>query len=394
MTSTNLLELKNIKKSYTTAGVTLVVLDNASLIIQPQQKIAIVGESGSGKSTFLHIASLLDNFDAGEIFLDGREISKLKDKEKSTIRNKNFGFVYQSHLLLQEFTVLENILMPILIERKIKKADKARAGELLTKLNILECASKFPTELSGGQQQRVAIARALIQSPKIVFADEPTGNLDPETAKIVRELFNILIAEEGISLVIVTHDMNLATSCDKVYHLKHKQLITDFGEEILDVIDENDNVIGQAEFKEVHKNSLLHRFVRILVENNNGEFVLSKRSPNITDSGMIDSAGGHVSSGETYEQTAYRELEEEYGIKAKDLTLIGKIEDRTRLEKENMLGQLFYYKTEEQINFNKDEVELIEHIKIDDLLNHYDNYLISPKLKSCIDTYKKYLKEK
>lgn len=225
MTNTNLLELKGIKKSYTTAGETLVVLNNANLQIQAQKKVAIVGESGSGKSTLLHIASLLDKFDAGEIFLEGKEISRLKDKEKSTIRNKNFGFVYQSHLLLQEFTVLENILMPILIERKIKKADKARAGELLTKLNILECASKFPVELSGGQQQRVAIARALIQSPKIVFADEPTGNLDPDTAKLVRSLFNTLIAEEGISLVIVTHDMNMAESCDDIYHLEDKFLV-------------------------------------------------------------------------------------------------------------------------------------------------------------------------
>ncbi|HAG52633.1 MAG TPA: lipoprotein-releasing system ATP-binding protein LolD [Alphaproteobacteria bacterium] len=222
---TNILELKNIKKTYNTAGNILTVLDGANLSVQEQQTVAIVGESGSGKSTFLHIASLLDKFDEGEILLDGKEISSLKDKEKSVIRNKNFGFVYQSHLLLQEFTVLENILMPILIERKIKKADRIRAGELLAKLNILECASKFPTELSGGQQQRVAIARALIQSPKIVFADEPTGNLDPETAKTVKDLFNSLIAEENISLVIVSHDLTLANSCDKVYKLEDKQLI-------------------------------------------------------------------------------------------------------------------------------------------------------------------------
>jgi ADP-ribose pyrophosphatase YjhB (NUDIX family) len=109
---------------------------------------------------------------------------------------------------------------------------------------------------------------------------------------------------------------------------------------------------------------------------------------------MIDSVGGHVSAGETYEETAYRELEEEYGIKAKELTLIGKIEDRTRLEKENMLGKLFYYKTDEEINFNEDEVELVEFIKVEELLNNYDNYFISPKLKSCIDTYKKYTAEK
>tara|TARA_Y100001960_G_scaffold333025_1_gene436067 strand:- start:1134 stop:1817 length:684 start_codon:yes stop_codon:yes gene_type:complete len=222
---TNLMELKNITKSYTTAGEKLVVLDDTNLVVQEKQKVAIVGESGSGKSTFLHIASLLDSFDAGEIIFDDKDISKLKDKEKSTIRNKNFGFVYQAHLLLQEFTVLENILMPILIERSIKKADKVRAGELLAKLNILECANKFPTELSGGQQQRVAIARALIQSPKVVFADEPTGNLDPETAKVVKELFNSLIEQEDISLVIVTHDMTMAKSCDVIYKLENKKLV-------------------------------------------------------------------------------------------------------------------------------------------------------------------------
>ena len=225
LVNNTVLELKNIKKSYNTAGNVLQVLDGANLVVQEQQKVAIIGESGSGKSTFLHIASLLDSFDGGEIMFDGKDISKLKDKEKSHIRNKNFGFIYQAHLLLQEFTVLENILMPVLIERRIKKEDTARALDLLTKLNIAETAEKFPTELSGGQQQRVAIARALIQSPKIVFADEPTGNLDPETAKTVRELFDQLISEEKISLVIVSHDMNLAKSCDKVYLLQEKQLL-------------------------------------------------------------------------------------------------------------------------------------------------------------------------
>tara|TARA_Y100000588_G_scaffold72398_1_gene74721 strand:- start:62 stop:745 length:684 start_codon:yes stop_codon:yes gene_type:complete len=225
MTNPIILELKNIKKTYNTAGNILTVLDGANLSIKQQSKVAIVGESGSGKSTFLHIASLLDKFDEGEILLDGKEISNLKDKNKSEIRNKNFGFVYQAHLLLQEFTVLENILMPILIERSIKKDDTKRAESLLAKLNILECKDKFPTELSGGQQQRVAIARALIQSPKIVFADEPTGNLDPETAKVVKQLFDSLIEEEKISLVIVTHDMRMAESCDDIYHLEEKQLI-------------------------------------------------------------------------------------------------------------------------------------------------------------------------
>lgn len=385
---TNLLELKNIKKSYTTAGETLVVLDNANLTIQAQQKVAIVGESGSGKSTFLHIASLLDKFDGGEIFLEDQEISKLKDKAKSVIRNKNFGFVYQSHLLLQEFTVLENILMPILIERKIKKADTAKAKELLAKLNILECAKKFPTELSGGQQQRVAIARALVQSPKIVFADEPTGNLDPETAKTVKDLFNSLIAEQGISLVIVTHDMTMAESCDKVYNLKHKQLINNFPDEMLDVVDEGDNVIGQAEFTEVHKQGLLHRFTRVLVENDKNELILSKRGPNISDPGMIDSAGGHVMSGETYLQAAIRELKEEYGIVAKNLEYIGNISDRTRLERENMIGQLFYLKYDGSFNFEENEVENIECIKTDDLLNNKHSYNMSPKLVDCIRAYK------
>jgi lipoprotein-releasing system ATP-binding protein len=221
---TSLLELQNITKSYITAGEKLIVLENANLIIEKQTKIAIVGESGSGKSTFLHIASLLDHFDNGKIILEGKEISNLKDKDKSVIRNKNFGFVYQAHLLLQEFTVLENVLMPILIERKIKKEDTAYAMSLLKKLNIESYAKKFPSELSGGQQQRVAIARALVQKPKIVFADEPTGNLDPATAKMVKELFNNLIAEQGIALVIVTHDMNMAESCDKIYKLQNKSL--------------------------------------------------------------------------------------------------------------------------------------------------------------------------
>lgn len=219
-----ILELKDIHKSYTTAGVTLEVLKGANLEVEKGQTVAIIGESGSGKSTLLHIASLLDYTDSGEIIFDGKKIKDLPDKEKSKIRNKNFGFVYQSHLLMKEFTVLENILMPILIERKVKKKDTKKALDLLEKLNIVECAEKFPSELSGGQQQRVAIARGLIQTPKVVFADEPTGNLDPETAKIVRDLFNSLIQEEGISLVIVSHDISLAETCDKVYKLEDKQL--------------------------------------------------------------------------------------------------------------------------------------------------------------------------
>ena len=220
-----ILELNDIHKTYYTAGVALEVLKGANFKVSEKQTVAIVGESGSGKSTFLHIASLLDNFDDGRIIFKRRQIQGLCDKKKSKIRNKNFGFVYQSHLLMKEFTVLENVLMPKLIEHSIKKKDKEKALDLLAKLNISELADKFPIELSGGQQQRVAIARALIQSPKVVFADEPTGNLDPETAKVVREVFNQIIQEEGSSLVIVTHDMALAKTCDKIYKLENKVLL-------------------------------------------------------------------------------------------------------------------------------------------------------------------------
>ncbi|MCP4354489.1 MAG: ABC transporter ATP-binding protein [Proteobacteria bacterium] len=225
MSKNTILELNDIHKTYHTAGVALEVLKGANFKVSEKQTVAIVGESGSGKSTFLHIASLLDSFDRGKIIFKGKHISGLPDKEKSKIRNKNFGFVYQSHLLMKEFTVLENILMPILIEHSIKRRDKEKATDLLVKLNIAELANKFPTELSGGQQQRVAIARALIQTPKVVFADEPTGNLDPETARVVREVFNQIIQEEGSSLVIVTHDMTLAETCDKIYRLEDKVLL-------------------------------------------------------------------------------------------------------------------------------------------------------------------------
>lgn len=219
-----ILELQNISKTYKLPKNSLEVLKNANLQINEKEKIAIVGESGSGKSTFLHIASLLDDFDNGKIFFNGNQIDNISDKEKSKIRNKNFGFVYQSHMLLNEFTIIENVLMPILIERSIKKKDKDKALDLLSKLNIQDCANKYPLELSGGQQQRVAIARSLIQSPKVVFADEPTGNLDPETALIVRKLFNQIIQEEGTSLIIVTHDMNLAETCDIIYKLENKTI--------------------------------------------------------------------------------------------------------------------------------------------------------------------------
>jgi len=194
-----ILELKHIEKKYSSSD--SLVLKDVSLKCFESQISALTGPSGSGKSTLLHIAGLLDNSSSGEVWIDGKNASQFSDNVKTHIRLTSIGFVYQYHHLLQEFTALENVMLPQLIANRSKKAAKNRAESLLFKFGIGEKINMFPSELSGGQKQRVAIARALANNPILLLADEPTGNLDPETAQKVFDDLLALFGEELIAAV-------------------------------------------------------------------------------------------------------------------------------------------------------------------------------------------------
>lgn len=206
-----MIEIKNIKKSYGA----LPVLKGIDLTIGEGEIVSIVGASGAGKSTLLHILGTLDRPDEGHYTFNKEEISKYSEKKLSNFRNQHIGFVFQFHQLLPEFTALENVCMPALIAGKKMKEVKARALELLSFLNVEARAEHKPSELSGGEQQRVAVARALINNPEIIFADEPSGNLDSANAKELHQLFFRLRDEFKQSFVIVTHNEELANLADR-----------------------------------------------------------------------------------------------------------------------------------------------------------------------------------
>ena len=210
-----ILELKNIQKTYGKGQTTLSVLKDINFAISSGEVVALVGPSGSGKSTLLHIAGLLDTPTKGQIFIQGKNISKMSDNERTDLRKKNMGFVYQAHLLLPDFTALENVMMPQLIAGTDKKTAQKKALDLLDKVGLKNRAIHRPGELSGGEQQRVAIARALANNPALLLADEPTGNLDPQTAEKVFALFMSLVRETGLSALIATHNPELANQMDR-----------------------------------------------------------------------------------------------------------------------------------------------------------------------------------
>ena len=215
-----LLQAKNIIKTYKEEKIRTHVLKGVNIDIYSNELTAIVGKSGSGKSTLLHILGTLDKADSGEIIYKGEELLKLSDKKKAAFRNIHLGFVYQFHHLLSDFSALENVMMPMLIAGINKNEAKKKALELLEKVSLSEKANSRPSELSGGQRQRVAIARALANSPEIILADEPTGNLDEKNAQMVFSLFEKLVKEDKIAVVIVTHDNSLSEKCDRVYTMK------------------------------------------------------------------------------------------------------------------------------------------------------------------------------
>lgn len=217
----DVLVAKNIFKSY--QG--LAVLKGVDLEIARGEVVSIVGASGAGKSTLLHIIGTLDLPDKGTVVYDGTVVSSLKEKALSAFRNKNIGFVFQFHHLLPEFTALENICIPAYINGTSKKAAEAKAFLLLEKLGLKERAEHKPAQMSGGEQQRVAVARALINNPAVVFADEPSGNLDSKTANDLHELFFELRKEMGQTFVIVTHNEDLAGKADRKLVMKDGFLV-------------------------------------------------------------------------------------------------------------------------------------------------------------------------
>ena len=216
-----LLVAKNISKSYGK----LAVLKSVDLSIAASEIIAIVGASGAGKSTLLHMLGTLDKTDTGSIIFDGTDFTKLNDKALSAFRNQHMGFIFQFHHLLPEFTALENVCIPAYIAKENKADADARGLKLLTQLGLADRAEHKPSELSGGEQQRVAIARALINNPAIIFADEPTGNLDSNNANEINELFLKIRKEMGVAIVIVTHNSALASIADRQLHMKDGNLI-------------------------------------------------------------------------------------------------------------------------------------------------------------------------
>jgi len=225
MNKTAILHCQQLGKTYTEGPNDVEVLKGINLQIQAGERLAIVGASGSGKSTMLHLLGGLDLPSTGSVWVDGQELSRMSDKKRGTMRNQYLGFVYQFHHLLPEFTALENVAMPLFI-RGVDMAeaqDKARA--LLSEIGLEDRCEHRPTELSGGERQRTAIARALVTEPKVVLADEPTGNLDVDTASSVFDTMVDLNQRVGTALVMVTHDNSLAARMDRVLKLDHGTVV-------------------------------------------------------------------------------------------------------------------------------------------------------------------------
>lgn len=221
-----IIELQNIEKTYT-KGVKTKVLHDISLDIQEGSFNSIIGQSGSGKSTLLNIIGTLDKPTDGKVYINGKRTDLMKKKELANVRNNMIGFIFQFHYLLPEFTVLENVLMPFRMNKKVKKEDILRAEELIELVGLTDVKNKKSTMISGGQQQRCAIARALMNNPKIILADEPTGNLDSVTTEKIYQLLRDINEKFNTTFLIITHDRRIAEKADRIIEIKDGKIEMD-----------------------------------------------------------------------------------------------------------------------------------------------------------------------
>lgn len=219
------LTLENISRSYPTGSGPLNVLTAANLSVAEGEMVALVAPSGAGKSTLLHIAGLLEAADSGEVFIVGEMASKLGDAARTALRRRQIGFVYQFHHLLPEFTALENVVLPQMIAGLGRREAQRRAREVLEYLQVGQRADHRPGKLSGGEQQRVAIARAVANAPRLLLADEPTGNLDPKTAEHVFSALKALVRESGLAALIATHNYALAAEMDRTVTIEDAAIV-------------------------------------------------------------------------------------------------------------------------------------------------------------------------
>jgi len=219
-----IIEAKNIEKSFGS----LKVLKGIDFSVEKGEVVSIMGSSGAGKSTLLQILGTLSTPDSGSLVIDGKDVLALKGKDIARFRNQSLGFVFQFHHLLPEFTSLENVMIPAYIAGRKEKDAKAAASELLEMLGLKDRMTHKPSELSGGEQQRVAIARALINKPAVLFADEPSGNLDTRTKQEIHNLFFTLRDQLGQTVVIVTHDPELARMCDRCMYMRDGLFVDDY----------------------------------------------------------------------------------------------------------------------------------------------------------------------
>ncbi|NOJ95096.1 ABC transporter ATP-binding protein [Corallococcus sp. CA054B] len=219
-----LLSIRNVFKSYFLHGKRIDVLRDVSLDINAGELVSMIGASGAGKSTFLHVLGTLDAPAAGEVLFDGKSVFSMNDAEIAEFRNRTIGFVFQSHYLLPEFTALENVAMPALIQRRDRGPSYAYARELLERVGLGSRVDHRPGELSGGEAQRVALARALVLKPAVLLADEPTGNLDPTTGEGIHQLLRDVNRDLGITAVVVTHNETLARSMPRRLRLAGGQV--------------------------------------------------------------------------------------------------------------------------------------------------------------------------
>lgn len=225
MTDTSVIAAHGLNKTYGKGESLFVALNDIDLTINRGESIAIIGKSGSGKSTLMHLLALLDKPTKGSVLIDGQDVSKISNRKLNQLRNKTFGFVFQQFFLTANSSVLDNVILPLKIAGVSSAKRRQRGLETLKTVGLEEKAKNKANDLSGGQKQRVVVARALINNPQIVFADEPTGNLDSTTGGAIEDLLFELNKKHGITLIIVTHDPELAARCDRQIHIKDGHMI-------------------------------------------------------------------------------------------------------------------------------------------------------------------------